>query len=88
MQDMQPNPNNFELKVNPQDLKWMSCPEGAQTFHPALVFKRLPALLSPTGNEEVIPADVMVCNRCQKVPKFIWSRFPDFPEELKSTCEE
>ncbi len=75
------------LNINPRDLPWVACEKGVQVFENAMVFKRLSPIISPTGKEEMVPAEIVICKQCGKAPKFIWSRIPDFPEELKSTCD-
>lgn len=79
--------NQPELNINPRDLPWVGCDKGPQIFETALVFKRLSPLLSPTGKEEMIPAEIVLCKQCGKAPKFVWDKLPDFPQELRSTCE-
>ena len=76
-----------ELNFKPTDLPWVGCEKGPQIYESALVFKRLSALLSPSGREEVIPAEIVICRECGKVPQFIWDKIIDFPEEMKSTCK-
>lgn len=76
-----------ELNINPKDLQWVGCSKGTQVFESGYVFKRLPALLSPSGKEEMIPAEIVICKQCGKAPKFVWDKMPDFPEELRSSCE-
>jgi hypothetical protein len=84
------NPGNEpkrELSINPRDLPWVGCSKGPQLFESGYVFKRLSPLLSPSGKEEMLPAEIVICKQCGKAPKFVWDKMPDFPEELKSTCE-
>lgn len=76
-----------ELRINPSDLPWIGCKKGTQIYESGFLFKRLSPLLSPTGKEEHVPAEVVICKTCNKVPKFVWSKIPDFPEELKADCE-
>ena len=42
--------------------------------------------MSPSGKEELIPAEVVVCRKCSKVPKFFFEAAKGIPEDLKSTC--
>lgn len=77
-----------ELNVNPRDLPWVGCSKGPQVFQSAMVFKRLSPILSPTGKEEMIPAEIVICKQCGLAPKFIWANLPDFPVELRSTCDD
>ena len=75
-----------DLKIDPRDLNWVGCEKGPQVFESAYLFKRLPALMSPSGSEEHIPAEIVLCKQCGKVPKFVWSKIPDFPEDMKTNC--
>lgn len=75
-----------ELNINPRDLPWAGCEKGAQIYESAVVFKRLSPIISPTGKEEYLPAEVFICKGCGKVPRFIYDRIPDLPEEMRSTC--
>lgn len=76
-----------ELNINPQDLPWVGCSKGPQVFESGYVFKKISALLSPSGKEEMLPAEIVICKQCGKAPKFVWDKMPDFPEELRSTCD-
>lgn len=75
-----------KINVNPNDLEWMGCEKGPQIFESCFAFKRLPALLSPSGKEEHLPLEIVRCATCGLVPKFVYDKIADFPEELKSTC--
>lgn len=75
-----------KINVNPNDLDWIGCEEGPQIFESCFVFKRLPALLSPSGKEEHLPLEIVKCSKCGLVPKFVYDKIADFPEDLKSTC--
>jgi hypothetical protein len=86
MNNMDGSMPKADLKINPQDLDWVGCEKGIQSYESGYLFKRLPGLMSPSGNEEYIPAEIVLCKQCGKAPKFIWSKIPDFPEDMKSTC--
>ena len=45
------------------------CDCGCTVFHEAMVIKRVSALMSPTGKEELYPIPVLVCDKCGKVLK-------------------
>ncbi len=49
------------------DLKCDDC--GNYTFVEVLLLKMLPALVSPTGKNELVPIQTMSCNRCGHVNK-------------------
>ena len=75
-----------QMRVDPRTLEWVGCDEEPQLFESVSIFKRLPALLSPSGKEEYLPMDVVICKKCGKVPEFVYSQVPDFPDNHKSTC--
>lgn len=82
------NQEDPSLRINPNDLPWVGCSKGIQAYEQAFLFKRLSPLLSPTGKEEMVPAEIVLCKACGKAPKFIWSKIPDFPNEMKSDCDK
>ena len=73
-------------QLTPEMLKSASpivCDCGGMLFAEKLFFKRISAIISPTGKEELAPMPVIVCENCGKVP----SEFDThniLPEELKS----
>lgn len=45
------------------------CPKcGSKVFREAIILKKLPALVSPTGKEELYPIPVYVCDKCGTIP--------------------
>ena len=44
--------------------------------------------MSPSGKEELIPAEIITCKKCGKVPKFFFDAAKGIPEDLKSTCSD
>ena len=48
--------------------KQVTCDCGGVMFSEKLMFKRISAILSPSGKEEVYPMQVIVCDSCGKVP--------------------
>ena len=55
------NPRN----INPNDLEDVVCDKcGSQCFQPIFLFKRLSAVLSPTGQETMIPLQIYRCADC------------------------
>ena len=51
-----------------QASKNVECECGGVMFSEKMMFKRISAILSPTGKEEVYPMQVVVCESCGKVP--------------------
>ena len=48
--------------------KTFTCDCGGVLFQPGVVFKRISPLISPSGDEELYPLDVLICTKCGKVP--------------------
>jgi hypothetical protein len=46
--------------------------------------KKVSSLLSPTGKEEIVPADVIICKSCNKIPAFYAKRVKGLPADLIS----
>lgn len=66
------------------DSKTLQCECGSYIFEDAYILKKLSALISPTGKEEVIPISLLVCKECGKVLSEL--NLDDFlPDSLKSS---
>lgn len=50
------------------------CECGSKLFHEAIVLKKVSALISPTGKEELYPIPVYVCEKCGKIPADLTSK--------------
>ena len=74
--DLKPNnplspPIGPKVQITPEmmkNFKTLTCDCGGQLFHTGLVFKKISALVSPTGKEDLYPIEVLVCDACGKVP--------------------
>jgi len=75
---------NQKPKIDISGAPWAECCGGPQFFEITYMFKRISAIISPSGKEEYLPIEMVVCKKCGKVPAWAWSRYPDLPEELKS----
>lgn len=77
---------NQQIKINPRDLKWLDCgcDKHATLFQEVVMFKHLPKLMSPSGKEEIIPVDVVICKTCGKIPQFYANKIQDLPINLIS----
>lgn len=75
---------NHKLKVDLSQAPWVKCECGNELFNPGMMFKKLSSLLSPTGKDELIPVDIVVCSVCGKIPSFITKNVKDIPENLKA----
>ena len=58
-----------QVQVDLNDAETMKCEDcGNSVFIPAFFLKRLSPLVSPTGQEALIPIQVYSCGNCGKVP--------------------
>ena len=57
----QPTQINVDLSTA-DDITCDSC--GNYTFLPVMLMKRLSAIISPTGEEAIVPVQVFSCNAC------------------------
>mgnify|MGYP000082419841 FL=1 len=54
-----------QLKIKASDLKDIICEEcGGKFFRSVQMFKRLSALISPTGKEQIAPIPIFRCDDC------------------------
>ena len=57
-----------EVKINLEDQETMKCDScGNYLFITSFILKRLSALVSPNGQEALIPVQVYSCGNCGKV---------------------
>jgi hypothetical protein len=64
---------------------WIECTCNGMIYESAVMVKRVSALISPTGKEEIVPLDVIVCKSCGKIPSFYAKKLPvNIPEDLIS----
>jgi hypothetical protein len=69
---------NIDINTIP----WLSCKCGSVFFESTVMVKKVSQLISPTGREEIVPVDMIICRSCGKVPGFFASRVPSLPEEM------
>lgn len=71
------NFNNFneqqppQVKITPdmmKNFKTVECDCGGKLFETGIILKKIPALVSPSGKEEIYPLEILVCKKCGKVP--------------------
>ena len=66
-QQSHPDPN-MQVKVALKDTEDVSCEKcGHKLFIQLMMFKKLSAIMSPTGEESLIPVQVFACNDCGHV---------------------
>lgn len=79
----EPMPVNVDLS-NASDVVCENC--GNYTFVPVMMMKRLSALISPTGQEAVIPIQTFSCNACGWINKeFLPTQMGDIQNEQTET---
>ena len=68
---MQPGMNPGQVRLDPKivkDAKLILCDCGGAMFTEKMMLKKISAIISPTGNEELFPMNVLVCEECGCVP--------------------
>lgn len=80
--------NQQRMKIDISDAPWAECCGEIQLFETAYMFKRISPIISPSGQEEHIPIEVIICKKCGKVPPFAFKKLPDLPEEMKAKSNE
>jgi len=69
MKPMKPIPKQ-QVKVDLSQAETTKCEDcGNYIFIKGSIIKRLSALVSPTGEEALIPIEIYSCGNCGKVPK-------------------
>ena len=59
-----------KININASDLEDVVCEKcGCQVFIPAFLFKKISAVLSPSGKESLFPLNVFKCNDCGHINK-------------------
>ena len=63
-------PLNTNINIKPEDMKDIVCGEcKGKYFRQVNAFKRLNALISPTGKEQIVPIPVFRCDECGFINK-------------------
>lgn len=58
------------MNVNFEDTEEIRCEEcNCQFFHTTFTIRKVPALMSPTGREVMIPMQLFQCAECQHTNK-------------------
>lgn len=68
-----------------QDIYCENC--GSQFFEPATMFKMLSAILSPTGQETLVPIEVYACKNCNHVSDLFLPKFAKDDDEPSNESE-
>jgi len=55
----------LNMQIKPEDLKDIACEQcGCKYFRQVNAFKRISALVSPTGKEQIVPVPTFRCDEC------------------------
>ena len=79
-------PQAPQIKITAEmmkNFKTVTCVCGGMIFEQGVVFKKISALVSPTGREETHALEVMVCRDCGKVPAELDTQNV-LPDEVKA----
>jgi len=67
-----PQTGGPQITITPEmmkNFKSLECDCGSKLFHPGIVFKKISAIVSESGEEELYPLQVLICEECHKVPR-------------------
>ena len=53
-----------KMRVDLSQAPWAICDCGNYAFNSAVMFKKVSALISPTGKEEHVPIEIVTCTSC------------------------
>ena len=66
--NMNPSEGQAQVSINPSDLTDVMCEKcDNQTFTLVFLFKKLSAILSPSGKETLVPLQVYACAKCDHI---------------------
>ena len=69
-----------QININPEDTTGISCDHCKSEFYiPVYMLRKVSAVLSPSGREEIIQVPVMACAQCGK---------PDVPKGFDTSEDE
>lgn len=70
---------NPGLTINIANAPWKVCECGSHLFKQVLMFKKISQFESPSGSEESVPLDLVICEECGKIPSFVSSKIKGEP---------
>lgn len=77
---------NTKIPIDLSQAPWVECSEKSKSFETKIMFKRISPIVSPSGKEEHVPLEIVVCSKCGKVPKFFFDKAKDIPIDMRSDC--
>ena len=74
--------NTNKVNINPNDLEDVVCDKcKSQCFEPTFLFKKLSAVLSPTGQETMVPLQIYRCADCGHINDIFLPKTPELKNE-------
>lgn len=72
-----------KIKIDLKAAPWLECNCGSKTFIPRMMVKRISPIMSGSAQEELIPIEFVVCEKCGKIPSFMYEKLKGIlPEEI------
>jgi hypothetical protein len=84
---MEPLQKPPKINLTPEmirSFKTLTCDCGGMIFHTGVVIKKISPLISSTGEEEAYSLQVLICEKCGKVPNEI-NDMKLLPDEVLAT---
>ena len=83
------NPSQKQVQVDLSQAETMKCEYcGNYLFISSTIIKRISPIISPTGEEAIVPIDVYSCGNCGRVPKTLLRGSGIDADEINSPKED
>ena len=83
------NPSQKQVQVDLSQAETMKCEYcGNYLFISSTIIKRISPIISPTGEEAIVPIDVYSCGNCGRVPKTLLKGSGIDADEINSPKED
>ena len=83
------NPSQQQVQVDLSQAETMKCEYcGNYLFISSTIIKRISPIISPTGQEAIVPIDVYSCGNCGRVPKTLLRGSGIDADEINSPKED
>ena len=83
------NPSQQQVQVDLSQAETMKCEYcGNYLFISSTIIKRISPIISPTGEEAIVPIDVYSCGNCGRVPKTLLRGSGIDADEINSPKED
>jgi hypothetical protein len=62
-------PPQAKINIKAEDLEDVTCDNcGSKVFREAIMFKKVSAIVSPNGQEQLVPVQIFRCDDCGNIP--------------------